>query len=251
MMNLQWPHIAGIHALCTTRAGGHSVAPYDSLNLGDHVGDDPALVAHNRSALAQALDGAHPVFLKQVHGVEVVPIDANTPDGLACDAAFTRAANVACTIMVADCLPVLLVDAQGSAVAAAHAGWRGLAAGVLEQTVQALCRAAQCQASDIRVWLGPCIGPAAFEVGDEVRRAFVAQHPQLEIFFTPKADAMVKWLADLSGLARWRLQHLGVQDVAGNDGSAAWCTVQQRSRFFSFRRDGVTGRFAACIWRSV
>ena len=153
--------------------------------------------------------------------------------------------------MVADCLPVLLVDTQGRAVAAAHAGWRGLAQGVLEKTAHAVSAAAHCEPSALRAWLGPCIGQPAFEVGQDVRNAFVSQHAQADVFFKPRDASPGKWLADLSGLARWRLNLMGVRDVSGNDGSAAWCTVQNRSQFFSFRRDGVSGRFAACIWRSA
>jgi YfiH family protein len=251
MMDLKWPLIAGVHAVCSTRHGGVSSAPFASLNLGDHVGDLPESVAQNRSLLAQHLLGATPVFLQQVHGTDVANLTQATPNGLAFDAACTTQPNIACTIMVADCLPVLFVDDQGKAVAAAHAGWRGLAQGVLEKTAQAVCQAAQCDAAALHVWLGPCIGDQAFEVGSDVYWAFVNQHPQAAQFFKPRSGVPDKWLANLSGLARWRLNLLGVKDVAGNDASPEWCTVQQSSKFFSFRRDGVTGRFAACIWRSA
>jgi YfiH family protein len=242
----QWPAPAAVHAVCTTRAGGHSHPPYDSLNLGDHVGDDPLAVAANRAVLAQAI-AARPVFLQQVHGSGVVALDAHTPHGTPADACYTRARGLACTIMVADCLPLLYTDAAGSFVAAAHAGWRGLAGqgglGVLE----ALHAALGAPARELMVWLGPCIGPQAFEVGDEVRSAFEAHDRAATACFRPAA-APGKWLADLPALARLRLAALGLTQVYGNDGSPAWCTVANPSRFFSHRRDRVSGRLAACIW---
>jgi YfiH family protein len=242
----QWPAPAAVHAVCTTRAGGHSRPPYDSLNLGDHVGDDPQSVAANRAELAQAIT-ARPVFLQQVHGSGVVALDAHTPHGTAADACYTRARGVACTIMVADCLPLLFTDAAGSFVAAAHAGWRGLAGqgglGVLE----ALHAAMGVPARELMVWLGPCIGPQAFEVGPEVKAAFEAHERAASACFRPAA-APGKWLADLPALARLRLAALGVTQVYGNDGSPSWCTVANPSRFFSHRRDRVSGRLAACIW---
>jgi hypothetical protein len=258
----EWPAPPGVHALFTTRAGGFSQAPFDTLNLGDHVGDDPQAVAANRKALAIALD-AQPVFLQQVHGTEVVSLNAKTPDGSQADACLSTEPGLACTVMVADCLPVLFTNAQGSQVAAAHAGWRGLAGqsgrGVLETTFSAMVAQAQQQspqrscetiAADTLVWLGPCIGPTAFEVGPEVRAAFLATDPAAAACFTSLSPG--KWLADLASLARLRLQALGIRRVHGNDSSARWCTVGQASDFFSHRRDAVrlgsTGRMAACIW---
>jgi YfiH family protein len=249
-----WPVPAGVRAVFTTRAGGLSETPYDSLNLGDHVGDLPAKVAANRALLRQAL-GRRAVFLQQVHGSEVLALDAGTDDGLQADACVAKDADVACIIMVADCLPVLLTTDDGAMVAAAHAGWRGLAGqggqGVLE-TVHAAMKA------DARTlaWLGPCIGPSAFEVGPEVKAAFEVVQPDATELFVPTGAG--KYLADLPGLARLRLKALGVTQVYGNDGSDAWCTVRNPSRFFSHRRDagptgngfGTTGRMAACIWRS-
>ena len=248
-----WPAPASVCAVCTTRQGGVSLPPYDSLNLGDHVGDDPAAVARNRALLARAL-GARPVFLQQVHGSGVAQLAATTPDGTQADGCVATQAGTACTIMVADCLPVLFADTQGRAVAAAHAGWRGLAGthgqGVLETTVQAFWSALHSGGAEAAgrtlAWLGPCIGPRAFEVGDEVRLAFVAQHAGAAAMFRPHAAG--KWLADLQGLARLRLSALGITQVHGNDGSDAWCTVANASRFFSHRRDRVSGRFAASIW---
>jgi len=253
-----WPAPANVRALCTTRAGGASLAPYDSLNLGDHVGDAAAPVQANRATLAAAMGGARPVFMQQVHGTQVVNLGAATPDACVADGCVAVAPGVACTIMVADCLPVLFTDAQGSAVAAAHAGWRGLAGGVLEQTyerfraagrtstAQTAIKSIASMSPGLMAWLGPCIGPDAFEVGDEVRAAFVAHDAAAHSMF--RAHAPGKWLADLQGLARQRLAALGVTQVHGNDGGRAWCTVSQPSRFFSHRRDRVSGRFAACIW---
>ena len=241
---------AGVHALCTTREGGVSHAVFESLNLGDHVHDHPDHVAENRLLLTDRLGGAVPVFLNQVHGTQVVALTADTPQGVTADACVTTAFEVACTILVADCLPLLFTDATGCVVAAAHAGWRGLAAGVIEHTVDAMKKeCSDLQTHAIHAWLGPCIGPEAFEVGPEVRDAFVAQHLQSEAFFKNHPAHPNKWLADLAGLARLRLHALGVQTVSGNDSTEAWCTVTQNAQFFSYRRDGVTGRFAACIWR--
>jgi YfiH family protein len=249
---MDWALPAGVQAICTTRVGGVSQAPFDGFNLGDHVQDDVHAVAQNRSFLQAQLGGTRPVFLSQVHGVDVAQLSASTPDGTKADACITSESQVACTIMVADCLPLLFTDDTGQVVAAAHAGWRGLAAGVVEQTVHAMCNKAGVVPAQVRVWLGPCIGPDAFEVGEDVRVAFAAQAdaPDTSLYFKSHPTHAQKWLADLAGLARWRLQALGVSSVAGNDSTSEWCTVAQRSRLFSFRRDGVTGRFAVCIWRN-
>ena len=256
-----WPAPGGVRALCTTRQGGVSAAPFDSMNLGDHVGDVPARVVANRALLGQSMAAA-PVFMQQVHGTAAIIVDGNTAPGRQADAAVTTQRGLACTIMVADCLPVFLSTVDGTAVAAAHAGWRGLAGiqgrGVLEQVYEcfsALALIGRAQSAiNIIAWLGPCIGPSAFEVGAEVRAAFVAGNPQAARCFTPSAS---KYLADLAGLARLRLQALGITRIYGNDGSAPWCTVGNASRFFSHRRDAgvpgngfnTTGRMAACIWR--
>jgi YfiH family protein len=254
-----WPVPPTVRAVFTSRHGGVSPPPFDSFNLGDHVRDAPAAVAHNRAQLAECM-GQRPVFLQQVHGTDVALIDAHTPDGVSADACLSSAPGVACTIMVADCLPLLFAHTSGAVVAAAHAGWRGLAQGVLENTWAAWVLAVQRAdpaapparvAQDTLVWLGPCIGPQAFEVGPEVRDIFVAQQAAAQSAFIAARDG--KWLADLPALARLRLAALGVEQVFGNDGSAPWCTVSQASRFFSHRRDaarfGSTGRMAACIWR--
>ena len=261
-----------MQAVCTTRAGGVSVAPFDSLNLGDHVGDTAANVLANRSILQHAV-AAKPVFLKQVHGTRVVRLTHEAVDeaanvtangtvngtvkgtisGIEADACITTQRGIACTIMVADCLPVLLTNRAGSFVAAAHAGWRGLAGvngvGVLEAVVES-AQALETTASDIMAWLGPCIGATKFEVGQEVRDSFASAHPGALRYFTPSAGG--KWLADLRGLARQRLRAMGITQIDGNDGSLPWCTASNPLRFFSHRRDsaslGSSGRMAACIW---
>ncbi len=252
-----WPAPQGVKALFTTRAGGVSWAPFESNNLGDHVGDNPVDVATNRRKLQSVL-GVKPVFLQQVHGTQVAHLTPQTPDGTVADACMTTQGGVACTIMVADCLPVLFTDLEGRAVAAAHAGWRGLANGVLTQTHTQLMALSGVNnghsAMEIIAWLGPCIGPSAFEVGAEVKAAFESLGPQSAAMFEPIGDgSSAKWLANLPGLARLQLQQLGVTNVYGNDGSLGWCTVSQPSRFFSHRRDtavlGGSGRLAACIWK--
>ncbi|TWD86185.1 hypothetical protein FB547_104127 [Variovorax beijingensis] len=245
----RWPAPPNVRAVCTTRHGGVSQGRYQSLNLGDHVGDLAAHVAENRHRLAQAIGGARPVFLQQVHGTGLVALDAEAGivgDGTPADACTATAVGVACTIMVADCLPVLFTDESGQRVAAAHAGWRGLAGGVLEAAVR--CFEPAQAAGKVMAWLGPCIGPRAFEVGPEVKAAFEAHASEAARCFRP-APAPGKWLADLPALARQRLGAAGVASVHGNDGSDAWCTVANPSRFFSHRRDGVSGRFAALVWK--
>ncbi|MGE5331525.1 MAG: peptidoglycan editing factor PgeF [Nitrospirota bacterium] len=262
-----WPAPAQVQALCTTRASGCSRAPFDSMNLGDHVGDDPQAVQANRQRLQAALRGVRPVFLQQVHGTQVVDLHPGLADGAVADACVSTTPGLACTIMVADCLPLLLTNRQGTVVAAAHAGWRGLAGeggqGVIETvfktfSAQTLSHQAQAAtqsiasgvASQTLAWLGPCIGPQAFEVGPEVRDAFCAHDAAAAQHFSEHAPG--KFLANLAALARQRLQALGIAQVYGNDGSPGWCTVSQPSRFFSHRRDsralGGSGRMATCIW---
>lgn len=249
-----WPAPAHVHAVMTDRQGGVSHTPWQSMNLGDHVGDKPANVQANRAVLANAL-GRRPIFMQQVHGTHVLPLNASTVDGIAADACLTHQADIACTIMVADCLPVLVCDGEGRTVAAAHAGWRGLAGndgvGVLENLIEALCPKGFGR-SELLVWLGPCIGPQAFEVGTEVRAAFCANDPGAKEFFVSVPGMLDKWMADLAGLARWRLHKMSITRVFGNTSQPDWCTVSQPSRFFSHRRDslvlGQTGRMAACIW---
>lgn len=236
------------------------------MNVGDHVGDVPAHVAANRHLLAQTISQqagqyVQPIFLQQVHGCDVQSLEAASLHGQAFDACVTDQVGLACTIMVADCLPLLMAHRSGQVVAAAHAGWRGLAGrrgiGVLETTWHAYAeklgvRADARLAADTQIWIGPCIGPKAFEVGDEVRQAFVQTQPRAHSCFAAASSAG-KWLAHLPQLARQRLEALGITNIYGNDGSAAWCTVTQASQFFSHRRDaailGSTGRMAACIWK--
>jgi YfiH family protein len=255
-----WPAPAGVHAVFTTRAGGCSVAPFDGLNLGLHVGDDVAQVARNRALLCQAI-GHTPFFINQVHGTAVWALGADADGAVAADAACAQAAGQVCTIMVADCLPILLCSTDGRWVAAAHAGWRGLAGehgcGIVESVLRAFCAVQPMDsagaAPELIAWLGPCIGPLAFEVGPEVKAVFVesatstAQVEAVAACFVPHASG--KFMADLPALARIRLAAGGVRQIYGNDGSALWCTVTNASRFFSYRRDGATGRMAACIWR--
>lgn len=233
-----------VGALTTLRRGGVSPAPYDDgqggrgLNLGDHVGDMPAHVAHNRAMLTRLLP-AEPVWLSQVHGTHVV--DAASVQGIIeADAAISTRRGVVCAIMTADCLPVLLCDTSGTVVGAAHAGWRGLVDGVLESTVQAMRNAG---AADITAWLGPAIGPQKFEVGGEVRLAFEARDPGAAQAFTPAAEDG-KYFADIYALARLRLQALNITKVRGG----GFCTVTDRERFYSYRRDKTTGRMASLIW---
>lgn len=240
------PEVGG---LMSTRRGGVSRAPFDSMNLrpaglrGDAV-DEPASIHENQRRFASWLEGAQPVFLDQVHGSVVVRLGrAGLARGQAhavADASVTTERGIACTVLVADCLPVLLAAPGGRGVAAAHAGWRGLAGGVVEAALSALCQAADCQPGEVTAWLGACIGPTAFEVGGEVREAF---GPSAEAAFR-LGPVEGKWLADLPALARQRLSEAGVGRVAGG----AWCTFSDPARFFSFRRDRVTGRHAAAIW---
>lgn len=231
-----WPAAARVKALITTRRGGVSGGAYASMNLGDAVGDDEANVAENRSRLQSRLPSA-PKWLRQVHGNRVAGASEiiQPPEA---DASFTTDANVVCTIMVADCLPVLLCDRAGSVVAAAHAGWRGLSAGVIENTVNTMRR----PGAELMAYLGPAIGPTAFEVGADVHAAFVSHDPRAQQAFRKHGND--KWLADLYCLARQRLQHAGVTAVYGG----SHCTYTDPKRFFSYRRDGVSGRMAALIW---
>jgi polyphenol oxidase len=230
-----WPAPSHIQAIQTTRVGGVSVAPYDSLNLGDHVKDNAHHVAKNRQLL-NAFVPSEPVWLNQVHGVRV--IDAAYSSCLeSADAAYTTKANVVCVTMTADCLPILLCDIQGTVVAAVHAGWRSLCDGVIEATVEAM----QVEAKSLMAWLGPAIGPNAFEVGNDVRSQFIMQDANAAKAFKPKAD---KWLGDLYQIARLRLQRLDINAIYGG----GECTYSDPTQFFSFRRDGDTGRMATLIW---
>ena len=248
-----WPAPVGVRALMSTRVGGVSLAPFDSLNLrpaalAGGTRDDPAAITENQRRFAAAL-GARPVWLNQVHGAAVrrltqADLDAKKTLPMA-DAAITTESGIACAVLVADCLPVLLCSADATVVGAAHAGWRGLAAGVLEASLAAMQQACGCKPGEVLAWLGPCIGPAAFEVGADVLLAFGATpgEPGRRFNFNPRPDGSPRWRADLAGLARDRLHAVGVTLISG----AGECTVSQPSRFFSFRRDGRTGRMAAAI----
>lgn len=231
-----WPAPRGVRALVTTRQGGSSGGPWSSLNLASHVGDDAAAVAENRARLRVHLPSGPP-WLTQVHGVRCV--DAATAQvGVEADASFTRARGVVCAVLTADCLPLLLCDENATVVAAVHAGWRGLADGVIEASVATLA----VPGEKLLAWLGPAIGPQNFEVGAEVRAAFLARDAAAAAAFTALGEG--KWLCDIYHLARQRLAALGIQRVTG----AGFCTVRERERFYSFRQDNVTGRMASCIW---
>lgn len=231
-----WPAPKNVKALQTTRRGGVSLPPYDSLNLGDHVGDDPLLVARNRQQFSMILP-SEPVWLKQIHGTTVIDA-AHTECLPTADASFSRQSGNVCVVMTADCLPILLCDQDGRVVAAAHAGWRGLCDGVIEATVAKM----KVPSDYLMAWLGPAISQAAFEVGDDVRSAFIAHDPQAKQAFAAAADG--KWMADIYWLACQRLQALGITQIYGGN----HCTYRDQERFFSYRRDGLTGRMASFIW---
>ena len=231
-----WPAARRVRAFVTTRNGGVSTGPYASLNLG-HGGDADAAVAENRRRVQRHLP-APPTWLRQVHGVDVRDVAAPDATAPTADAAVTRAHDVPLVVMIADCLPVFLAERNGAAVGVAHAGWRGLSAGVLERTVAAL----GCAPHDVAAWIGPGIGPQSFEVGRDVYDAFVARDRAASAAFAPLREG--KWLADLPQLARRRLAAAGVTDVHGVDA----CTLRDPARFFSYRRDGASGRMGAFIW---
>jgi hypothetical protein len=233
-----WPAPAGVTALITTRAGGVSTGPFASLNLGLRAGDDPQAVAANRDRL-NALLPEPPRWLRQVHGPVVVDADALSGEPEA-DAAIARRPGTVCAVLVADCIPVLLADRAGTTVAIAHAGWRGLSRGVIENTVRAMAGAG----GELIAYLGPGIGPAAFEVGEDVREAFLARDAGAAAAFKPHAAG--KWLADLFLLARLCLRRAGVGEIHGG----SLCTYSDARRFFSYRRERTTGRMAALIWRN-
>ncbi|MFJ2321975.1 peptidoglycan editing factor PgeF [Pseudomonas sp. NPDC087817] len=230
-----WPAPASVRACVTTREGGVSEAPFDSLNLGDHVDDRPQDVAENRRRLTEHFS-IKPAWLQQVHGITVTHADPGVV--ATADASWTATPGIACAAMTADCLPALFCDRAGTRVAAAHAGWRGLAAGVLEATLDTL----DVPAEDVLVWLGPAIGPQAFEVGPEVREVFINQLPEAADAFVPSSNAG-KFMADIYMLARLRLAERGVTAVYGG----GFCTVND-PRFFSYRRASRTGRFASLVW---
>lgn len=235
-----WPAPPNVHAMATTRRGGVSLPPWDSFNLAEHVGDDPAHVLVNRARLNSVLPNS-PLWLQQVHGIRCVDaatFDVNDPGSVEADAAFTRQRGQVCAVLTADCLPVLLCDEAGTVVAVAHAGWRGLVAGVIESTVAAM----GVPGDRLIAWLGPAIGPSAFEVGPEVRAAFMRHDAAAAEAFV--AGRQNRWMCDIQTLARQRLLALGIRRHTSADS----CTVADPQRFFSYRRDGVCGRMASLIW---
>lgn len=234
-----WPAPAAVRAACTLRSGGVSRGPYSSLNLADHVGDDPSCVARNRALLREDLGlPGEPLWLRQVHGRDAAMGGGVDPAGCVADASVATGPGIVCAVLTADCLPLLLCDRAGTRVAAVHAGWRGLASGVVEAAVARM----QAAPEDLLVWLGPAIGPDVFEVGDEVRDAFLSYDPGGGAAFRPSPAG--RWLADIYLVARRRLGLLGVGNVWGG----GYCTVTDPDRFFSYRRDGATGRMASLIW---
>ena len=237
-----WPAPANVRAFFTTRGGGVSIGAYASLNLGAHVGDEPELVAENRRRVGTLLPAA-PVWLNQVHGVDVVRAEelvGSPANAVPADASVTAQRGVPCAVMVADCLPVLFSTRDGSQVGAAHAGWRGLLKGVLERTAKALCD----DPSEVIAWLGPAIGPNAFEVGAEVFAAFTSAAASDASAFRVTSERRDKFLADIYALARARLQRAGIKRIFGGD----FCTVSDAARFFSYRRDATTGRMVGVVW---
>lgn len=242
-----WPAPAHVRAAATLRPGGVSQAPYAGLNLADHVGDDPAAVTANRRQLARVLASPQPldaagVWLEQVHSAQVVRAGVQGAHAAQADAVYAATPGSVCAVLTADCLPLLMCDTAGTVVAAAHAGWRGLAAGIIEQTLSALAHPVE----DLLVWLGPAIGPDAFEVGAEVYETFMAHDARASRAFRPSPFNRdgTHWLADIYSLARQRLSACGVERVYGGH----WCTYNEPGRFYSYRRDGVTGRMASVIW---
>ena len=232
-----WPAPKNVKAFASTRVGGFSTAPYQGLNLGAHVGDDLSIVEKNRDWLAQeAKMPSAPIWLNQAHSTVVAQVSEPTTQVLDADGVFTSSSQVVCSAMTADCLPVLLTNTQGTQVAAVHAGWRGLANGIVENALELF-------SGEVMAWLGPAIGPQAFEVGDDVLQAFVDFDSQAHQAFTPR-DVEGKWLADMSKLATQRLNKFGITQVF----DSGLCTFQHKEDFYSYRRDGVTGRQATFIW---
>lgn len=238
LIEASWPAPASVRALTTTRTGGASRGPYASLNLGDHVGDEPEAVRQNRAHLRESLAlPTEPVWLKQVHGVRVLDAAA-TPAGTEADGAWTGRAGVVCAVLTADCLPVFVCDRNGTKVALLHAGWRGLAGGIIESGLRAM----NLPPEELLVWLGPAIGPDSYEVGNDVCQSFMTDDPGADEAFRPAGAG--RWLADMYRLARRQLRQQGVCAVYGGD----HCTLRERDRFYSFRRDSTTGRMASLIW---
>jgi len=229
-----WPAPANIRAGTTLRGGGVSLPPYDSLNLGEHVGDNPAAVAENRRRLNLPTE---PIWLRQTHSTQIVDAARCTSGQTKADGSYTTEPQVICTVLSADCLPILICDRAGTTVAAVHAGWRGLAAGIIEQAIATL----PVHGKDLLAWLGPAIGPDAYEVGNEIRATFIAHDPAANTAFNA---AQEKWRMDIYQLARQRLMALGITAIYGGNR----CTFTEKQHFYSYRRDGLTGRMASLIW---
>jgi YfiH family protein len=233
-----WPAIPGVHALCTTRLGGESKGAYDSFNLAQHVGDCPRAVDRNRALLIESAQlPSAPRWLNQVHGTKLVDAGLST-EAREADGSYSRSRGVVCTVMTADCLPLLVADKEGEYVAALHAGWRGLLGGVIEEAI----KTSQIPPERLQVWLGPAIGVKAFEVGEEVYTAFIMRYSEAGSAF--KVSKQGKWLADIYLLARIALKEVGVIESYGGE----FCTFTDTQQFYSYRRDGVTGRMASLIW---
>lgn len=247
----EWSVPSSIHSFVTTRDGGLSSPPYQSLNLGDHVGDDPQKVQSNRLLVRELLP-SNPIWLAQTHSTTVsTPTtrqQMQSDSAIHADASVTNLPNEVLAILTADCLPILIASADGTVIGAAHAGWRGLCAGVIENTVAEMLKlSTHLNAVDLMAWMGPAIGPQSFEVGVDVVEAFQKAHPQeLEAAFVPLQNKPGKYLADIYQLARTRLKLLGLKSISGGNR----CTVKEDQEFFSYRRDGKTGRFASFIWIS-
>lgn len=242
LLKPNWSAPAHIQAFSSTRLGGNSSGPYSGLNLALHVGDYPLIVGKNRSTLAKTLSLPEKLcWLNQTHSTTLLKLEENTATDLTGDAAWTSYKNTPCIVMTADCLPVLITDKLGTFVGAIHAGWRGLCDGIIEKSIKTICDQSGVNTNDLLVWLGPCIGKTAFEVGDEVRAAFIAENGQAEGAFSASGD---RWLADLQQLARLRLAPFNVFEITASE----YCTFNQADLFYSYRRDNITGRMASLIW---
>ncbi len=238
-----WPAPSRVRACTTTRIGGFSEGAFSSMNLGDRTDDNIIAIAKNRNQLNRVLQlPCEPSWLFQSHSNKVVRLYDDTPSNQHADASYTTIPDKVCAVLTADCLPVLLCAKDGSVVAAIHAGWRGLANGIIDNTISTLLHFANCKPPELLAWMGPAIGPGLFEVGDDVRRAFMEQFQEATRAFTPIVEG--KWLADIYMLARQRLNRMGVTDIYGGD----YCTATQYEKFYSYRRDRETGRMASLIW---
>ena len=228
--------------MSTTRLGGYSLGAYQGLNLGLHVQDEPQLVNNNRLLLTETLSlSNHLPWLNQTHSNILFRLESTEYQTVVADASWTTLAKQPCIVMTADCLPLLITNKQGSFVAAIHAGWRGLCDGIIEKSITAICRQLTLSSPDLLVWLGPCIGKSAFVVGDEVRAEFIAENEQAKLAFSRYQD---RWLADLQQLARLRLAPFNVFEITASE----HCTFSEPELFYSYRREGMTGRMASLIW---